>query len=122
MCNYTDKLKTSIESLSFSDELSDILDEYLDPALAKAPFIPSSLTANVKSTIVSAADSKVNQVKSFIVTKIDSFATECDARRLGEIEIDQFGSQRLLSSDLTFKDLSDAIESLSGVVSLPAVI
>ena len=118
VCDFTDSLKSSIQSLAFSDELSDILDEYLGPALAKASFIPSSLTANVKSTIVSAADNKVNEVKGWIMAEIDSLFTQCQVRRLGEIEIDQFGSQRILSEDLTFKALSDAIESFTGVVSL----
>jgi hypothetical protein len=104
--------------LSFSEELSDILGKYLDPALSKSSFLPSSIGPNIKSTIVTAADDKVNEVKNYTVAKIDEFAASCGARReLSKILIDGLAHQRMLSGDKSFKALSDLIESFDGVVS-----
>lgn len=121
MCDLTDRLNSSIQSLSFSSEIATILDEYLDPVLDKAPFLPESITNSIKSAIVSEADSQVNHIKALILDKINDFASTCSSRRnLGEVEISHMGYQhgRFLANDDTFEALSDAIESITGVVRL----
>ena len=70
-----------------------------------------------KAEIVSAAETKVNEVKTAVVTQIDAVITGCSSRRLGEIEVNEDGSQRMLSGGLKFGDLATAIQVIDGVVS-----
>ena len=70
-----------------------------------------------KAEIVSAAETKVNEVKTAVVTQIDAVITGCSSRRLGEIEVNEDGSQRMLNGGLKFGDLATAIQVIDGVVS-----
>ena len=87
--------------------------------MTRAPFFPDSFTNNIKATIVSAADAKVNEVKTEVILSLDSLFANCERRRLGEsMEVAQDGSsQRILQSGLTFSDLTQSIEVIDGVVS-----
>lgn len=120
MCDYSDFLKTSINDFAFASELNSILDQYLDPILSKAPLLPTSLSNNIKSEVVGAADSKVNEVKTKINNVIDSIP--CSGRRMDVMEIDQHGQQRMMQSDLTFDFLTDELLAFDGVVRLIASI
>ena len=117
-CDYTSLISTSIQALTFSDELNDIVDTTLNPVLDKAPFLPTSFTDNVKSTITSAAQAKVNEVKAAVIAKLNALSGNCSRRRLGEIEVGQDGSQRMLQGGLNLNDLASSIEVVDGVVSL----
>lgn len=114
MCQYADYLKTAINEFAFASELNSILDQYLDPIIPETPLIPVSLTDNIKAQIVSAADSKVNDVKNEIITVIDSI--QCSGRRLEVVEVDQYGQQRMLQNDLTFDFLAEELLKFAGVV------
>lgn len=118
VCDYTNLITTSIQALTFTDELNTIVDMTLNPVIERAPFLPSSFTDNVKSTIVSEAETKVNQVKSTIVAQLNSLLGNCARRRLGEMEVHQDGSQRMLVGGLNFGDLATSIEVIDGVVRL----
>lgn len=111
MCQYADYLKTAINEFAFASELNSILDQYLDPIIPETPLLPVSLTDNIKAQIVSAADSKVNDVKNEIITVIDSI--QCSGRRL---EVDQYGQQKMLQNDLTFDFLAEELLKFAGVV------
>ena len=117
-CEYTDLIKTSIQAFTFSDELNSILDKYLDPVLDKAMILPQSFSDNIKSVIVSAAESKVNEVKDSVNTHLGVLSGNCSRRHLGSmVEVEQDGAQRLLASGLTFADLAVSIQAIDGVVS-----
>lgn len=115
-CDYTNLLKNSIKSLSFTGELNPILDTYLDPVLNRAPFLPEHFSDSVKAAIVFSADAKVNEVKGAIVSQLDALSGHCASRRLGLTEVEEDGSQRMLQKDLTFSSLAASINVL-GVVS-----
>ena len=87
--------------------------------LDRATILPESFTDNVKSAIVSAAEAKVNEAKTAVITRLDALFKGCERRRLGEVvEVKQDGSQRMLTGELAFSDLSQSIEVLvDGVVS-----
>lgn len=116
-CDYTNLIKTSIQALTFSDELNSIVDKYLDPVLDRATIFPVEFTTNIKTVVASAAEVKVNEVKTAVITEIDALMGGCQRRRLGEIEVGQDGSQRMLQGGLTFGDLATSIEVIDGVVS-----
>ena len=118
-CEYTDFIKTSIQALTFSNQLNSILDTYLDPVLHKAIILPESFSDDVKSIIVTAAESKVNEVKNSVNAQLDVLFGNCVRRRLGNfVEVKQDGSERLLTTLSTFTDLAASIQSIvDGVVS-----
>lgn len=116
-CDYADLVKTSIMALTFTDELNSIVESYLDPVLDSATIFPEEFTDNIKSTIVSAAEAKVNEAKAAVITEIGALIGECQRRRLGEIEIGLDGSQRRLQGGLTFGGLAASIQVIDGVVS-----
>lgn len=118
-CEYTDLIKTSIQALTFNDELNSIVDKYLDPVLVRATIFPETFTSNIKTSIVTAAEAKVNQAKAEVVTQLDSLSGNCVNRRLGEMEVGKDGSQRKLTGGLTFGNLATSIQTIEGVVSLP---
>ena len=81
--------------------------------LDKAVILSESFSDDIKSVIVSAAESKVNEVKSWVTTQLDVLFDNCQKdRRLGDfIEVEQDGSQsRALSSGLTFANLAASIQ------------
>ena len=121
MCDYTNLLKTSIQSLSFTGVLNTIIDTSLDPVLDKASFLPEDFTNDIKSTIVSAADTKVNEVKNTVVNQIGALIGNCARRRLGEIELSRGGSQRFPEADLTFNAFAASIQVM-GVVELVSLL
>lgn len=88
-----------------------ILDRYLD--LNDNPILGSSLTTTIKNTIVSAADTKVNDIKNGIITKIQDMGPCSNQRRLQMYEVDGYGSQRMLEEDVTFDALESAIKSIN---------
>lgn len=120
MCEFVDLIKTSIDQFGLSEELNTLLDKYFDPFLVKASFLPSTLTDIVKTTIATAAKEKVNEVKGRIVNELDGLVGTCSARRLGAIEINEDGTQRLLSNEFTFDALANTIKNFDGVESAVA--
>lgn len=116
-CEYTNLIKTSIQALTFTDELNSIIDRYLNPVMSRASFFPESFTNNIKAAIVSTAGDKVNEVKTAVILSLDSLFGNCESRRLSEsIDVEQDGSQRILQGGLTFSDLAQSIEVINGVV------
>lgn len=75
-----------------------------------------------KTEIVSAAETKVNEVKTAVITQIDVVITGCSRRLLREIEVNQDGSQRMLTEGLKFGDLATSIQVIDGVVSFHIVL
>ena len=116
-CDYTGLIKTSIEALTFTDELNSVVETYLDPVLDSAGIFPQEFTDNLKTSIVSEAEAKVNEAKAAVIAQIDALVVGCQRRRLGEIEVGQDGSQRMLEGGLTFGDLATSIQVLDGIVS-----
>jgi hypothetical protein len=117
-CDYTNLLTTSIEALTFTDELNTIVDMTLNPVIARAPFLPSSFTDNVKASIVSEAEAKVNEVKTEVISQLNSLLGNCARRRLSQMKLNEDGSQRMLQGGLNFGDLATSIEVIDGVVSV----
>lgn len=115
-CDFTTRIITSIQAFTFADELNAIVDNAIDPVIAKAPFLPASFAYNVKSTIVSQASTKVNQVKAAVITRLNTLNGSC-SRRLSETEVQQDGSQRMLQTGRKFSDLAGSIQTINGVVS-----
>ena len=116
-CEYTELIKTSITAFTFSNEIDSILDTYLDPVLDKAVILSDSFGDDIKSVIVSTAESKVNEVKSQIITQLDAFFGDCAGAARDLAEIEQDGSQRILTNGLTFANLAASIQATDGVVS-----
>lgn len=118
-CEYTNLIKTSIQALTFTDELNSIVDGTLDPVLDRATILPSPFVENVKSAIVVAAEIKVNEAKAAVIAQLDALFEGCEERRqLGErVEVEKDGSQRVLIGGLTFADLAPSIEIIDGLVS-----
>ena len=103
--------------MTFADEINSIIDTHLNPVLDRATFLPEPFTENLKSAIVSAAEAKVNEAKTAVITQIDALVVGCSRRSLGEIvEVGQDGSQRMLQGGLTFGDLATLIQVTEGVV------
>lgn len=103
--------------MTFTDEVNSIIDTHLDPVLDRATILPEQFTDNLKSDIVSAAEAKVNEAKTAVMTQIDALVAGCARRRLGEmVEVGQDGSQRTLQSGLTFGDLATSIQIIEGIV------
>ena len=94
------------------------METYLDPVLDGATIFPQEFTDNVKTTIVSEAEAKVNEVKATVIAEIDALVGGCQRRLLGEIEVGKDGSQRMLQNGLTFESLAASIEVIDGIVSL----
>ena len=117
-CDYTNLITTSIQALTFSDELNAVIDMTLNPVLARASFIPASIIDTVKSSIIPLAETKVNEVKDAVVSQLNALSGNCARRRLGEMEVHHDGSQRMLQGGLNFADLATSIEVIDGVVSL----
>ena len=119
ICEYADLLYKSVESISFKDEISTMIDKHFGPVLEKT-FLPQNFTDPLKAAIATAASNKVNSVKSSLTNEFINFATSCGRRRrrLSE-EVAQYGSQRNLKQDLTFNSLtlSFEVKGLEGVVS-----
>ena len=63
----------------------------------------------------------MNDVKTAVITQIDAVITGCLRRRLGKIEVNPDGSQRMLSGGLKFGDFATAIQVIDGVVSFQFV-
>ena len=120
VCDYTNLITTSIEALTFTDELNTIVDMTLNPVIARAPFLPSSFTDNVKASIVSEAEAKVNEVKTEVISQLNSLLGNCAQRRLSQMKLNEDGSQRMLQGGLNFGDLATSIEVIDGVVSVCA--
>lgn len=112
VCDYKTYLKNSLNDFQFGGEMDAILDKYFD--LGDNPILPASLTATIKDKIVSVADDEVNRIKQGIIAKINDIP--CSVRRLEMHEVDGYGSQRILKSDLTFVALETAIKSISNTV------
>ena len=109
VCDYKTYLKNSLNDFQFDGAMHAILDKYFD--LSDNPILPASLTATIKEEIVSVADAKVKTIKQGIIGKINDIP--CSVRRLEMHEVDGYGSQRILQSDLTFAALETAIKSIS---------
>ena len=92
----------------------------LDPVIGRAPFLPSSFTDNVKASIVSEAETKVNEVETKVISQLNSLLGNCARRRLSQMELTEDGSQRMLQGGLNFGDLATSIEVIEGVVSVCA--
>lgn len=117
-CDYTNLLKSSIQSLSFAGELNTIVNMALNPVIDRASFLPTQFTDTIKSTIVSTAEGKINEVKSTVISQINALAGGCARRRLGAMELNEDGSQRMLELDMTFNNLAGLIQTqVSNVVS-----
>lgn len=118
-CEYTNLIKTSFQAFTFADELNSILDTYLDPVLDKSTILPESFNDNIKSSIVSAAETKAIEVQNAVTARLDALLGSCGRRRLGDtVEVGRDGSQRLLTDGLTFGNLAASIQStIDGVVS-----
>ena len=116
ICEYVDLLQKSVQSISFDNEISTMIDKHFGPVLEKT-FLPQTFADPLKAAIATAASNKVNSVRNAIVSKIVSFVTECSSRRLGTMEIAQDESQRMLQQDLTFSALSVSVQGFPGVVS-----
>lgn len=112
VCDYKTYLKNSLNDFQFDGAMHAILDKYFD--LSDNPILPASLTATIKEEIVSVADDEVNRIKQGIIAKINDIP--CSVRRLEMHEVDGYGSQRILKSDLTFAALETAIKSISNTV------
>jgi hypothetical protein len=102
-------MKTSIQCLEFSGELNSSIDRYLNPALFQAPFLPMEFTDYIKTTIASSATAKVNELKRTIDAQMDALNELCARRRLGAVELNEDGSQKILQNDLTFGALSTSV-------------
>lgn len=116
-CDYTNLIQTSIQSFVFTDELESIVDKHLDPMLEKVAIFPVTFTDNMKSSIASVAEAKVEIVKTKIVDHLTDLSAACERRLLGNTEVQQDGSQRMLQGLLLFSDFARSIEFLDGVVS-----
>ena len=81
--------------------------------------MPESFNDNIKSSIVSAAETKAIEVQNAVTTRLDALLGSCGRRRLGDtVEVGRDGSQRLLTDGLTFGNLAASIQStVDGVVS-----
>lgn len=117
-CDYTNPITTAIQSFAFADALESILHKHLDPALDEVTIFPVSFTDNIKSAIVSAAEVKVDEAKAAIVGQLGMLSEGCNRRHLGETEVQQDSSQRMLQGGLLFNDFAKSIEMIiEGVVS-----
>lgn len=116
-CDYTNLIKTSVQALSFTDELNSILEKYLDPVLGKSTIFPETFTNNLKTSTVAAAEAKVDEAKTAVIAQLDELAGGCVRRSLGETVLGQDGSQRMLTSGLTFGGLAASIQVIDGIVS-----
>lgn len=117
-CDFKDSIISSVEAFTFTDELNSIIDANLNPVLDKAAILPAAFTDNIKSTIASAAEAKVNAVKSAVITQLNALSG-CSRRGLGATaRINRDGSQRMLTGGSTFNNLATSLEAVNGVVSL----
>jgi hypothetical protein len=116
-CDSIELITTSVEALTFTDELNTIVDTTLDPVIANAPFLPPSFTDDLKASIVILAELKVNEVKAAIIAEISTLLGTCDRRRLEQMTLNEDGSQRMLQEDLNFAGIAKSIEAIDGVVS-----
>lgn len=84
-----------------------------------ATILPATLAENIKSTIVTVAEARVNEVKTSVIAQLDSLFGSCRRRHLSEVaEVGQDGSQRILTGGLTFRDLASSVQVIDGVVSI----
>lgn len=117
-CDYTNPITTAIQSFAFADALESILHKHLDPALDEVTIFPVSFTDNIKSAIVSAAEVKVDHVQTKVIQHLEGLSRGCNRRHLGETEVQQDGTQRMLQGGLLFNDFAGSFEVIiEGVVS-----
>ena len=87
--------------------------------LDKAVILSDSFADDIKSVIVSTAESKVNEVKTQVIAQLDVLSGDCARRNLGDLaELELDGSQRILTNGLTFANLAASFQATDGVVSL----
>ena len=86
--------------------------------LDKAVILSDSFADDIKSVIVSTAESKVNEVKTQVIAQLDVLSGDCARRNLGDFaELELDGSQRILTNGLTFSNLAASFQAADGVVS-----
>lgn len=120
VCDYRDRLASSVAGLELSGALGPVLDEYLafdeDFAGGYVAF-DSSFTNRIKAAIVSSAEAKASEVKSRIVAELNSFPCSGGTRRRLDqmMEIDEDGSVRALQNTApSFEDLAAKMLNLPG--------
>lgn len=117
-CDYVNPIKASIQALTFTNEINYIVDAHLAPVRDRAAFLSEDFFNDLKSAIAPAAEAKVNEAKTAVITQLDALVVGCTRRRLGEmVVVGEDGSQRKLQGGLTFDDLATSIQMIEGVVS-----
>jgi hypothetical protein len=119
ICSLKNDLINSVKSFEIGDELDLIVDRYITSRIGGTILDGnSSVIDEVKTFISGQACTVANRIKTNITNLIESIS--CVRRRLDEMEIDQDGSQRLLSTDKTFAYLVKQILLIEGVDSATA--